>query len=77
MCDMAVDLDAVAAGFGADQTDFAAELAALQDFADDGLLRLDGSTVTVGEPGRPWLRTICAVFDRYLQLGQARHSVAV
>ncbi len=70
MCDLAVDLDDVSA-------DFADEMAMLRDFAKDGLLRLDGATVTVTETGRPWLRVICAVFDRYLQHSEARHSAAV
>jgi oxygen-independent coproporphyrinogen-3 oxidase len=77
MCDLCVDLDAVSAGFAPDIADFIGELAALQDFADDGFARLDGASVTVTESGRPWLRVICAVFDRYLQQNQARHSAAV
>lgn len=70
MCNLAVELDDMGA-------DFADELVMLQDFAKDGLVRLDGATVTVTEPGRPWLRVICAVFDRYLQQDEARHSAAV
>ena len=77
MCDLAVDLEDVSAGFAPSKTDFSGELAALQDLADDGFVRLDGAAVTVTEPGRPWLRVICAVFDRYLQQSQARHSAAV
>jgi oxygen-independent coproporphyrinogen-3 oxidase len=77
MCDMTVDLAAASAGFAPGKADFTSELAALQDFADVGLVRLDDATVTVTEPGRPWLRVICAVFDRYLQQGRAQHSAAV
>ena len=77
MCNMTVDLDDASGGFAPELADFAGELAALQEFADDGLVRLEGATVTVTEPGQPWLRVICAVFDRYLQKGQARHSAAV
>jgi len=77
MCDMTVDLDAASAGFAPGIADFAGELEVLQDFADDGLVQLDGATVTITEGGQPWLRVICAVFDRYLQQGQARHSAAV
>jgi oxygen-independent coproporphyrinogen-3 oxidase len=73
MCDLTVDLDDVSAGF----ENFADELAVLQKFADDGLVRLDGATITITEPGRPWLRVICAVFDRYLQQDEVRHSAAV
>ena len=77
MCDLTVDLDGVSAGFTPELADFTGELAALQDFAEGGFVRLDGAAVTVTESGRPWLRVICAVFDRYLQRGQARHSAAV
>jgi oxygen-independent coproporphyrinogen-3 oxidase len=70
MCSMTVNLDDISANF-------ASELTALQPFADDELVCLDGATVTVTEAGRPWLRVICAVFDSYLQQNEARHSAAV
>ncbi len=77
MCDMKVDLNSASIGFAPEIADFGSELEALQDFADDGLIHLDGTTLTVAEPGRPWLRVICSIFDRYLQQSQARHSAAV
>ena len=77
MCDLMVDLDTASAGFAPGITNFGGELAVLQGFAEDGLVRVDGATITVTEPGRPWLRVICAVFDGYLQKGRARHSAAV
>jgi oxygen-independent coproporphyrinogen-3 oxidase len=45
--------------------------------AGDGLVDLDGSSITVTAAGRPFLRSICAVFDRYLATGAGRHSRAV
>ena len=33
--------------------------------------------VRVTERGRPFVRSVCAVFDRYLDSGSARHSRAV
>ena len=31
----------------------------------------------ITERGRPWMRAAAAVFDRYLESGEARHSHAV
>jgi oxygen-independent coproporphyrinogen-3 oxidase len=45
--------------------------------AEDGLVEVAGSRVTVTERGRPFVRTVAAVFDRYLETGRARHSRAV
>ena len=77
MCDMTVDLDAASAEFAPGTANFAGELAVLQDLAEDGMVRINGATVTVTESGRLWLRVICAVFDGYLQKRRARHSAAV
>ncbi len=78
MCDMTADLSAVAAGFEANEPDFADELAALRAFAEEGLIELDGSRIRVKEAARPALRVICAVFDTYLaQSAAPRHAAAV
>jgi oxygen-independent coproporphyrinogen-3 oxidase len=76
MCGLDADLDEMAAGFGLDET-FAPELAALKPLAGDGLVDIRGSLVRITEQGRPWMRTIAAQFDRYLETGEARHSRAV
>ena len=73
MCDLAVDLDGVA-GQG---EDFAPERSRLGPMVEDGLVRIDGERLEVTEAGRPLLRTVCAVFDRYLESGTGRHSRAV
>jgi oxygen-independent coproporphyrinogen III oxidase len=77
MCDLAVDLDALARPYGADGSRFTAELAALAAPARDGLVRVEAGRVTVLEAGRPYLRTIAAVFDARLAGGVGRHSRAV
>jgi oxygen-independent coproporphyrinogen-3 oxidase len=77
MCDMTVDLDAASAGFAPCVTNFGSELETLQGFAEDGLVQLEGATVTIPASARPWLRVVCAVFDNHLQQGLARHSTAV
>ncbi|MEO5372860.1 MAG: oxygen-independent coproporphyrinogen III oxidase [Alphaproteobacteria bacterium] len=77
MCDMAVDLDEVAARHGVAPGSFAAELAALADLDGDGVVRRDGPRITMTDEGRPLVRAVCAVFDQYLKRGEARHSKAV
>ncbi|MCB9946503.1 MAG: oxygen-independent coproporphyrinogen III oxidase [Rhodospirillaceae bacterium] len=75
MCDLRVDLGAVAEAAGAGETGFAEELKALEPLAGDGIVTIEGEgVVTVPEPARPLLRTVAAVFDRYLGGGHARHS---
>ena len=78
MCDMAVDLDAVAARFAPQVPDFAAELGKLGTLADEGLIEIDGPRIRVKEEARPALRIVCAVFDTYLgQSAAPRHAAAV
>lgn len=73
MCDLALDLDT----FGGGAASFAAEIAALAPLAEQGLLRIEGSRVTVTPSGRPYVRIAAAAFDTYLSASQKRHSVAV
>lgn len=77
MCDMAVDLETVSQQEGADSRAFSLELEQLRDLADDDCVVIEDCKIEVTEKGRPWIRLVCAVFDRYLSSGQARHSVAV
>lgn len=77
MCDLAVDVDAVAAGYGRSGDEFAAELDSLAALEADGVCRRDGHRVTISESGRPLIRAVCAAFDKYLKAGEQRHSQAV
>ncbi len=77
MCALAVDLAEVARKCGQAPADVSAELAALAPLQEDGLVALDGQRIAVTETGRPFVRAVCARFDRYLASGQARHSRAV
>ncbi|MBI5165561.1 MAG: oxygen-independent coproporphyrinogen III oxidase [Magnetospirillum sp.] len=77
MCDLAVDLDAVAARFGGSGGQFAAELDSLAPLVADGLCTVDGHRIAVTEDGRTLVRAVCAAFDRYLTRGEQRHSKAV
>lgn len=52
-----------------------ARLIALTD--RDGLTAMAGDRFVVTETGKPFVRTIAALFDTYLAAGNARHSLAV
>ncbi len=77
MCDLSVDLDAVADRLGAGDVDFAPELARLAPLVEDGVVTVEGSRIVLSEAGRPLVRLVAAAFDTYLQSGKARHSKAV
>lgn len=77
MCDMAVDLAAVAADFGLPPETFGQEVASLGPLVRDGLVMVEGSRLHVTARGRPLVRAVCAHFDRYLVTQSARHSRAV
>ncbi len=77
MCDLAVDLSQFGGDPGAPPDRFAQELSALAPMVRDGLVAIDGSRVLITDVGQPLMRTVCAVFDRYLASGKGRHSRAV
>lgn len=77
MCDLAVDLDAVAVPFGKSAAAFAPELAALAPLAAEGFVVLAGANIRVPVAFRFAVRMVAAAFDAYLPRGQAVHSVAV
>jgi len=71
MCGHVVDLSSL------DDGAFSEELERLAPMASDGVVEIDRGRVRVTEAGRPLLRSVCAVFDRYLRTGIGRHSRAV
>ncbi|HEY0283447.1 MAG TPA: oxygen-independent coproporphyrinogen III oxidase [Rhizomicrobium sp.] len=77
MCDLEVDLDAVAAPFGKSAADFKPELAALASYAEQGIVAIEGSRIAVPPEARAAVRLVAAAFDRYLGKSQAVHAVAV
>ncbi|MCC7049371.1 MAG: oxygen-independent coproporphyrinogen III oxidase [Alphaproteobacteria bacterium] len=78
MCDLAVDLGAVARAHGRDPARaFAAERPRLAVLEADGVLAISGDRVRVNEAARPLVRGVAAVFDAYLKPDAARHAVAV
>ena len=67
ICELRLDIPECNQRFAVDfRHHFSAELETLRAMANDGLVRLEESTVSVTERGRPFLRNICMVFDAYL-----------
>jgi len=80
MCDLEVDIDSVAAKWSADSAPLkAAASDGILRFEEDGLASWDGRRIVVSERGRPFVRSIAALFDAYLsrQSDKPRHSRAV
>jgi len=77
MCDLAVDLADAAARFGQAAGYFAADWPALEALAADGLIEIEGERILLTDLGRPLMRLVAAVFDRYLDPSAGRHSRAV
>jgi len=76
MCDLRADLAAICASYGRSTADLAAELWQLDELRRDGLLRRSGDIIEVPESGRPFVRSVCAVFDAYLADSETRFSRA-
>lgn len=76
MCGLEADLGALSAEHGQEEA-FAPELDALEPMVADGLITVTGKRIHITETGRPLMRTVAAVFDRYLETGIAKHSRAV
>lgn len=77
MCDLSVDLAAVAVESRRCPSRFAAALPALDRLAADGLLGRRGWRITVPAEARPFLRHVAAVFDAHRRGGRLRHAAAV
>ncbi len=78
MCDLRVDLAAVAGPYGKSARDFAGELAALAPLAEHGFVAVADGVVSIAEHARLLVRHVCAAFDSYLAAGSAtRYSQAI
>ncbi|MEO0370098.1 MAG: coproporphyrinogen III oxidase, partial [Pseudomonadota bacterium] len=77
MCQGRVNLGAVAAAHGSDMGVFADSMDALEHYTGDGLITWDDTVITATPLGLPLIRVIASAFDRYLNMGKARHAVAV
>ena len=63
MCALSVDLVGVAESQGADPAPLLEDARGLARFVADGLARWDGRRIDVTEKGRPFVRSIAALFD--------------
>ncbi len=74
MCQFALSMESVEVSYLVDfNRYFAAELEALREFSDLGLVTVGDGWITITPRGRLLVRSICMVFDRYLrQVSEAR-----
>ena len=77
MCDLSVDLSAEAARYGKTADHFRGEIEMLEPMIADGIASVDGDRISISKSGQLLVRAVCALFDRYLDRGAARHSQAV
>lgn len=77
MCGLGFSAADLAQHFGAAAGPAVEDARALLGSDEDGLLQATADGFEVTERGRPFIRSICACFDAYLDSGVARHSVGV
>ncbi len=79
MCDLEADLDGIAAAHGMDPAPLHRATEGLERFEQDGLARYDRGRLRVTPAGRPFVRSVAALFDAYLpdSLATPRHAQAV
>lgn len=77
MCDHVVDTAAIRARFAQPFAAIADAYDALQELAADGLVEVEAEHIQVTAIGAPYIRSIAACFDAYLQPGLQRHAKAV
>ncbi len=77
MCDGAVDLEAAGKRFAVGRGWHEQEAEGLAALVADGLVRLNGATLSLTAAGRPFVRVVASIFDTYLARRTAHHSIAV
>jgi oxygen-independent coproporphyrinogen III oxidase len=79
MCDLEVDIEELAAAHLADPAPLRRQAEGIARFQRDGLATWDGRRIEVTEKGRPFLRSLAALFDAYLQQDeqQPKHSQTI
>jgi oxygen-independent coproporphyrinogen III oxidase len=74
MCHFCLSIESIEIAHLVDfNTYFARELEALREMEEGGLLTIDSNWITILPRGRLLVRAIAMVFDRYLQVEQARN----
>ena len=77
MCDLTVDLHAICNRHGRSVASLERDLATLRPMREDGLVVVAGDRIAMTERGAPFVRAVCAAFDRYLKPSAERHAPAV
>lgn len=77
MCDMGADVADICVRHGVSTTVLAPAMARMRELADDGIVAIDGSRITVLNQARPLLRTVAAAFDAYFAQPGRKFSRAV
>ncbi len=77
MCELEVDVDAIAHHHGGCRADLSSSLEKLDDLVAQGAVIRSGGLVKVSADARPAVRLACAAFDQYLAQKPARHSLSV
>ena len=76
MCDFAVDVGAISRAHGHDPDALLATLPRLRLLEEHGLVRLEGSRVSIPKEARSFVRNVAALFDTHLGTSAAMHSRA-
>lgn len=77
MCDLAVDVGAVAERYGIHPAIFLPAFEQLEPYEEEGMITIDGWRITIDPEARIAIRTIASAFDTWLERSAARHSAAV
>lgn len=77
MCDMVVDLDAVAYSYGLSREAFGDAFTSLDPLERRGIISIQNGRITIKPEWRSAARIVAAAFDQYLPAGNALHSLSV
>ncbi|WP_291866700.1 oxygen-independent coproporphyrinogen III oxidase [Bradyrhizobium sp.] len=77
MCDFGVDFDPICARHGLSTATVLKSSSRLQDLISDGIVELNGTSLTVADDSRFLVRSVAAAFDAYLDGSKQLHSRAV
>ncbi|HEY9013136.1 MAG TPA: oxygen-independent coproporphyrinogen III oxidase [Devosia sp.] len=77
MCDFAVSLPVISERFPEHAAAIIEEMRTAVSVDQDGIVELQNDVFALTPTGRPFVRSVAAGFDTYLQRGEVRYSIAV
>jgi oxygen-independent coproporphyrinogen-3 oxidase len=77
MCDGMVDLREVCLAHDAHPDVIEPDLLRLETLETDGLVRRRDRMIEITPRGRPFVRSVCAIFDGHLNRSSIRHAHAI